>query len=62
MVATKTRASFYMFFAFTYRIEEANFYLASVLVVEWLATFNQKRKIEQGACAKKLLTLSPPLW
>jgi len=29
-------------------IEEATFYLASVLVVEWLATFNQKRKMEQG--------------
>jgi hypothetical protein len=29
-------------------IEEATFYLASVPVVEWLATFNLKRKIEQG--------------
>lgn len=29
-------------------IEEATFYLASVPVVEWLATFNQKRKMEQG--------------
>jgi hypothetical protein len=38
MVAYKTKASFCL----------VSNLLASVPVVEWLATFNQKRKMEQG--------------
>jgi hypothetical protein len=51
MVATKTRLRHLL--RLNILIEEATFYLASVLV-EWLATFNQKRKIEQGKGAAKL--------
>lgn len=43
-------------------IEEATFYLASVPVVEWLATFNQKRKIAQckGERSCPLFSGNPP--
>lgn len=43
-------------------IEEATFYLASVPVVEWLATWNQKRKIEQckGERSCPLFSGNPP--
>ncbi|KAK8491896.1 hypothetical protein V6N11_014020 [Hibiscus sabdariffa] len=48
MVAYKTRQKPASRCSLPEHIEEATFYLASVLVVEWLATFNQKRKVEQG--------------
>ncbi|CAK7324375.1 unnamed protein product [Dovyalis caffra] len=44
----KTKASFYMFRQRTYRGSNPLSDLAYIPVVEWLATFNQKRKIEQG--------------
>ena len=40
-------------------IEEATFYLASVLVVEWLATFNQKR-VDEVEYASNLFSGNPP--
>jgi len=48
-------------------IEEATFYLASVLVVEWLATFNQKRvdevekaRFDEVEYASNLFSGNPP--
>jgi len=49
-----------MFFALTYGGSNL---LASVPVVEWLATFNQKRKMEQGGKGERscpLFSGNPP--